>query len=138
MNRFPGIELALLTFFFAAAAPGFFPVAAAEEIHYDSANRRDPFIPLVGPGGVVGHAFNPTDLKVEGIIFDPAHGSLVLINGDFYKQGDRVQNATLVSIFKDRVVLVQDDQNKVLWLREEIAEEGKKKDAKPADAPAKK
>ena len=131
MNRF-GLLILLATGLF-------IPGLHADEIPYDSGNRRDPFIPLVGEGGVVVHAFNPTDLKVQGIIYDPQHGSLVLINGDFYKQGEKVQNATIANIFKDRVILAQDDLQKTLWLNEEPAEGGEKKhDKKPVASTVKK
>lgn len=100
---------------------GIFSLAFADEIRYDSQNRRDPFIPLVGPGGALMLKFNPGDLNIEGIIYDPkAGGSLVLINGEFYKEGQSVGKATIVSIFKDRVVLRQDDEEKTLWIREEV------------------
>jgi len=128
-----------LTFIFLgslAIAFGFLPsVRGTEEVRYASGARRDPFIPLVGPGGIVVKTFDPTDLKVEGIIFDPNQGSLVLINGEFYKQGERVKNATLISIFKDRVILSQDDEQKVIWIREEIAQEGQKKHEQSAQNP---
>ncbi|MBI3317158.1 MAG: hypothetical protein HYZ85_04050 [Candidatus Omnitrophica bacterium] len=96
------------------------PYAYPEEIRYLSGGRRDPFQPLITKEGMVVQGFNPSDLKVEGIIFDPRKGSLVLINGDFYKQGDSVKEAKIISIFKDRVILSQNDEKKELWLREEI------------------
>lgn len=133
------VRIAAIAVFFA----GFFSLAFADEIKYDSGNRRDPFIPLVGPGGVVTMKFNPGDLNIEGIIFDSRRtGSLVLVNGDFYKEGQTVGKATIMSIFKDRVVLRQDDEEKVLWMREEVVPAGKvtlagkKPPAKLSSAPA--
>jgi hypothetical protein len=103
----------------------FFSLAFADEIRYDSGNRRDPFVPLVGPGGSVIVKFNPGDLNIEGIIFDPkGSGSLVLVNGEFYKEGQTVNKATIMSIFKDRVILRQDDEEKVLWIRDEVVGSG--------------
>ena len=92
----------------------------AEEIHYDSGNRRDPFVPLIGPGGLLSVQSAPVDFHVEGIIYDPPNGSLVLIDGEFYKEGDTVKNAAIVSIFEDRIILHQSDATKTLWLREEV------------------
>lgn len=101
----------------------FFSLAFAEEIRYDSGARRDPLTPLVGPDGVIAIKFNPNDLRIEGIIFDSNRaGSLVLINGDFYKEGQSVKDATIISILKDRVILRQDDEEKSLWMREEIVD----------------
>ncbi|MSR76976.1 MAG: hypothetical protein EXS63_01945 [Candidatus Omnitrophica bacterium] len=102
----------------------FFPLASAEEIKYDSAGQRNPFIPLVTSEGAMAITAvgvkKSSGLKVEGIIFDPKGGSFALINGKFYKEGEQVDNAQLISIFKDRVVLSVNDAEKIFWLREEI------------------
>lgn len=95
-------------------------VVQAADIHYDAGARRDPFIPLIEKGGAIAQGFNPSGLNVEGIIHDPVGGSVVLINGDYYKEGQTVNKATVISIFKDRVILAQGDDEKTLWLREEI------------------
>ncbi len=95
-------------------------VVQAADIHYDAGGRRDPFVPLIEKGGTMAQGFNPSGLNVEGIIHDPSGGSLVLINGDYYKEGQTVNKATIISIFKDRVILAQGDDEKTLWLREEI------------------
>lgn len=112
---------------------------AAEEIRYDSGSRRDPFIALVGPEGVIKQSFNSSGLNLEGVIYDPKSGSLALINGQFYRQGDHVEQAILTRIQKDRVTLTKDEEQKILMLRDENEEEGKKKsDKKPEPANAKK
>ncbi len=99
--------------------------AYAEEIRYDRGARRDPMIPLVGPGGIVQKI--PTgDFNIEGIIYDPPAGSLVLINGEFYKPGDTINRASIISILKDRIILQVQEEQKTLWLREEISNEGEK------------
>lgn len=110
----------------------FFPLLTnADPILYESGDRRDPFIPLIGPGGLKAPKAT-SDFQVEGIIFDPQQGSLVLINGEFYKQGQSVGEATVISVLKDRVVLSQDDTEKTLWIREEILQpKGEKKNAEP-------
>src|SRR5437588_34548 len=89
----------------------YFFLAFSEQIHYDSGNRRDPFTPLLGPGAA-RNSKSKSDLHIEGIIYDAKSSSLVLINGEFYKAGDKVNNATVVSIFKDRVVLQMEDAEK--------------------------
>ncbi len=97
----------------------------AAEIRYDNGGRRDPFTPLIGPNGALTYKFNPTDLNIEGIIYDPRGTSLVLLNGEFYKEGQTVKNATVISIFKDRVLLRQEDEEKTIWLRDEILDSSK-------------
>ena len=102
----------------------------ADDIHYESAGRRDPFIPLVGEHGEVSKGFDSKGMNVEGIVFDPNHGSLALINGEFYKQGDKVQNALVTGIHKDRVTLSQNDEEKTIWIREDVDENGDKNGVK--------
>ncbi len=109
----------------------YFPVVFAEGIRYDRGGRRDPFVPLIGEGGAIKKGLDPTGLVVEGIIIDPKEGSMALINGELYKEGDHVQNANLIHIFHDRVILAQEDEEKTLWIREEIAEGRKKADEAP-------
>ena len=92
----------------------------AEEIRYDRGDRRDPFIPLVGPGGVVNVSkLGSKDISIEGIVYDPNGGSMVLINGEFYKEGDSVKGANVISIFHDHVILNQDKEDQTFWIREE-------------------
>ncbi len=101
------------------------PSLSAAEIVYDSGGRRDPFIPLVSAEGGLASAGDKKpsgDYHVEGIVFDPKEGSFALINGKFYKKGDQVDRAQLVSIFRDRVILNVNSEEKVVWLREEAAE----------------
>jgi hypothetical protein len=102
----------------------FFAITAsvlAQEVRYDRGERRDPFIPLIGPEGFVdARKFDTSDLNIEGIIHDPKGESLVLINGEFYKEGDDVKGANVISIFQDRIILGQSDEQKTIWIREEI------------------
>ena len=104
-------------------------LTAADPVVYESGGRRDPFVPLIGPGGVNAQKGTGDDLVIEGIIYDPSKGSMVLINGDFYKEGERAGEASVISIFKDRIILSQDDKEKTLWIREEILPKGGKKHA---------
>ena len=117
----------LLVVALAILCPPAFTDTASSEIVYDSGGRRNPFAPLIDAEGVIRYGFNSTSLNVEGIIFDPKAGSIALIDGESYKEGETVQNMNIVSIFKDRVILAKDDQEKTLWIREEILQEGEKK-----------
>lgn len=101
-----------------------FSLAPAGEIKYDTAGRRDPFVPLVGPDGVMSFRTKSADFIVEGIIYDPSGDSMVIVNGEVVRPGDYVRGASVVSIFRDRVILLQEDEEKIIWLREEIVEEG--------------
>jgi len=114
----------------------FFSLAFADEIRYDSGDRRDPFIPLVGEGAVLSKGFDPSALNVQGIIIDPREGPSALINGDLYKEGEHVQNANIIHIFNDRVIFSQDDEEKTIWIREEIVEGQPKNEPEKAQEPS--
>jgi hypothetical protein len=80
-------------------------------------------IPLIGEGSVVRKA--PVgQLTVEGIIYDPSGGSVVIVKGEVYKPGDVLGDARIVAILKDRIILQEETEEKTLWLREEIPMEG--------------
>jgi type II secretory pathway component PulC len=95
-------------------------VLCADVIKYDSGERRDPLIPLIGPNAVIEKTKHKMDIDLQGIIIDREQGSMVLIDGEFYREGDRVGNMNVISIFADRVIFSQDDEQKIIWLREEI------------------
>ena len=100
-----------------------FPIALAKEIRYDSAGRRDPFVPLTGfEAFSEGHG---DSLSVEGIIYDPNGSSYAVIGGEAYKEGQEIEGVKLIRIFPDRVIFLQDNQEVVNWLREEIVQEEK-------------
>lgn len=97
---------------------------AFAEVLYDAGARRNPFVPLVSDDGALKDGRNRLaagEYNVEGIIFDPREGSFALINGRFYKTGDQIDSAQLISILKDRVILFVNDSEKIVWLREERA-----------------
>lgn len=99
-----------------------FSVAWADEIRYDKANRRDPFVPLVGPHALHGRGvMGNGGFHIEGIIFDPSGGSVALMAGEIVREGDEIQGAKLVRILPDRVVFLQEGEETIVWLRDEIA-----------------
>lgn len=109
-----------------------FSVASAEEIRYDSANRRDPFVPLIGPDGMGGEGglVNET-ISVEGIFLDPKSGSYAVIDGEIYQEGESIEGAKIVQILSDRVIFLQESKEMVIWLREETLAEGKEEEGLP-------
>ena len=91
---------------------------AAEEVLYDSGNRRDPFVPLAG-GNDTSVTTTSSGIKLEGIIYDPGERSMAILNGKSYQKGEVVGNATVVKISKDHVVISVNGEEKTLWIREE-------------------
>ena len=93
-------------------------VFAVSEVSYDSGNRRDPFVPLDG-GENTSVTTASSNIKLEGIIYDPGGRSMAILNGKSYQKGEVVENATVVKILKDRVVISVEGEEKTLWIREE-------------------
>ena len=96
--------------------------AAEERIIYDSKNKRDPFIPLVGKGMrllVPQEAKSIENIILEGIVFDPEQGSLVIINGEIFKEGDSIGGFILSKVTRKSVILTKDEKDYTIILIEE-------------------
>lgn len=74
---------------------------------YDAKGKRDPFTPLVA---VMSHSSASSglasvesieDLKIEGVVFDPAHGSIVMVNGSVLREGEESGNVKVVKVLSD-------------------------------------
>ena len=76
---------------------------------YESAGRRDPFVPLVRDGKLIeAGGLMPVGGSVpvlHGILYDPGGNSLALLNDAEAKVGDTVDGYQVVEIRKDAVVL---------------------------------
>jgi len=81
---------------------------AAEEGFYDAKGKRDPFVPLISSsaaqrGGLYG-ADSLDDLLIEGIVYDPKKGSVVIVNGTLLKEGEEQGNVQVIRIKPDGVI----------------------------------
>ena len=87
------------------------PVFASEEavFIYDSHGNRDPFMPLLTKDGKPITAYakigSINDVVIEGILYDPQGGSVIIINDIMLKKQDTVSGITVKSIEKNSVVL---------------------------------
>ena len=77
---------------------------------YDPAGHRDPFVPLVRDGRLVGVASPETAVDAArpvlyGILWDPGGRSLALINDAEVKVGDTIAGYRVKEIQEDAVVL---------------------------------
>ncbi|HOW87736.1 MAG TPA: hypothetical protein P5561_05600 [Candidatus Omnitrophota bacterium] len=104
---------ALILLVLTAAVAGLY---AQDEITYDSGKRRDPFIPI---NPEAADLVSSTGVKLEGIIYDPNGRSMVVISGKSYQAGDMVGEVKILAIYKDRIVISENDEEKTLWMREE-------------------
>lgn len=83
-------------------------------------------MPLTGSYGFHESATPGTGTgAVEGIVFDPRGGSYAVIDGEIYREGDGVHGAKLIKIFSDRVILLEESEEIVIWLRQEMLQEKK-------------
>ncbi len=87
------------------------PVGAfADEPSYQSHEKRDPFTPLVttssrqSPGLMSIERID--DLVVEGVVYDPQKGSVVILNGTVLKEGEEIGGVKIKKIEKNGVRLV--------------------------------
>ena len=98
-----------------------FSVAVADEIRYDTAGRRDPFVPLVGPNAFqANERVGADELVVEGVVYDPKGGSYAIVASEIFREGESVGGVKVVKILPDRVVFLQETKEIVVWLREEV------------------
>lgn len=81
---------------------------AEEGFKYDAKAKRDPFVPLVSEGGTYAsdaYAISSIkDIRLEGIVWDEANGSVAIINGEIVKEGEAIGIAKVLKIEKDGVV----------------------------------
>ena len=72
-----------------------FVAGAADQKIYEAHGKRDPFIPLVTTTmkssslGLLS-VENFDDLSIEGVVYDPVHGSIVIVNGAILKEGEEL------------------------------------------------
>lgn len=105
-----------------------FSVAEAKEIRYDKGTRRDPFEPLIGPHAPLGSGGVKKEMfPLEGVVYDPLKGSYAVIGGEIYREGESPEGAKLIKVLPDRIILLQESNEIVIWLREEILEKNEKK-----------
>ena len=81
---------------------------AGEQKMYDAHGKRDPFIPLVtatmksSSSNLLG-IDNFDDLAVEGVVYDPKHGSVVIVNGTILKEGEEFGNVKVTKVKENGV-----------------------------------
>jgi hypothetical protein len=96
---------------------------AQEELKYDDKGKRDPFIPLVTPGGVLltlEKEDAKTDLTIEGIIYDKQGSSYAIINGEVARVGDFTTNGYQVLKIEDKkVIFIKEGNTREVRLKED-------------------
>ena len=90
---------------------------------YYSKGKRDPFVPLV-TGEVrtslgLAAVEDVDDVRLEGIIYDPSGKSMVVLNDEVLKEGDKLYNVEVVKIDKNSVTIKVHDRVHTIKLVEE-------------------
>lgn len=88
---------------------------------YDSKGRRDPFLPLVSSEGYLINTepfSDASEVKVEGIIYDPKGTSFAILNTQVVKAGEKVGAFEVLKIEKNRVILLKNTEKFNIYLEE--------------------
>jgi len=101
---------------------------ADEDIRYHSAGKRDPFVSLASSSDVGGKLLSVQSLDeivVEGIVYDPLHGSMVMANGAFLKEGEQSGSVKLVRVNSGSAVFLVNgmEGTKILYRPEDVSGE---------------
>lgn len=76
---------------------------------YDPHGKRDPFVPLVTGKAQESAGFLGIEtidqVLIEGVVYDPKNGSVVIINGTVLKEGEVSGNVRVVRVVPDGVTL---------------------------------
>ncbi len=95
----------------------------ADEFTYNSKGKRDPFIPLVGPGSVqqrkgVEEIMDAEDVILDGIVYDEKNGSFAIMNGTIVKEGTEAGMLKVKKIAPKKVVFLFEGREYTLALGE--------------------
>ena len=87
----------------------------AADFGYDSKDKRDPFVPLVGPGALdvvkgLADIRSIEYITVNGIVYDEKKGSIAIINGTLLKEGAKVGVIVVEKIEPKKVILLIEDR----------------------------
>lgn len=89
---------------------------------YDSREKRDPFVSLLGRKvrlTDVDLLESINDVKIEGVIVDEEKGSAAIVNGRILRVGDFMGGFQLVAVTHYEVVMARDGKEYTLSFRDE-------------------
>jgi len=95
-------------------------VCAQGNFVYDDHGKRDPFLPLVSPTGMVvtyDEDLSVNDLVLEGIVADAAGNNAALVNGKIVRAHDQIGPYMVDVIAIDHVEFLKSDQRFILKLK---------------------
>ena len=90
---------------------------------YVAGENRDPFKPLITKDGKISFGYGDVksiqDLKLEGIVFDPAGESVAIINDSVLKVNGMIGTIKVVDIKYNEVVLLFQEKEHIMRLVKE-------------------
>jgi len=98
---------------------------ASLEAGYDSAGRRDPFVPLIGvsPRDTarrgVWSVLSVDDVLLQGIVINPDGSRSAVINGEVIKEGEIIDQVLIKSVGENDVIIEINGRMHELKLYEE-------------------
>lgn len=112
-------KFVVILFIMAVAASA---MAQETQLKYDSAKKKNPFIPYVtGDGQLINVQEEDGDVRInlEGIIYDEGGQSMAIINGEILKKNDTIGNAKIVDIKREGIVYSKDGEIFTLSVKKE-------------------
>lgn len=89
---------------------------------YRAEGRNDPFLPLVSKDGKLtvtyGVINSINDVILEGILYDPAGESVVVLNDIILKENDQVGRIKVKRIENNYVILIYENEEYTIKLKE--------------------
>ena len=97
--------------------------AHGDEYKYFSKGKRDPFVPLATGEIKTNMGLQSVetidDVKFEGIIFDPNGKSMVVLNDEVLKEGEKKYNVEVIKINNQSVTIKVNDRVHTIKIVEE-------------------
>jgi len=89
---------------------------------YQAAGRRDPFAPLVSKDGKLlvtyGVINSIKDVVLQGVLYDENGESIAILNDMPLKEDETIGSMVLKKIEKDKVVIVSENKEHIIKLKE--------------------
>lgn len=88
------------------------PFVQSDPLKYESKGKRDPFVPLIGPGKTITAGLEDIlsieDVNLEGIAVAAKGNRVAIINGQILKENDKV-GSVLINKITDKAVTLSID-----------------------------
>ncbi len=99
------------------------PVVAEPKSAYDVKGKRDPFMQLISSNvrqaqGLMG-VESVDEIIIEGVVYDPAKGSIVMMNGMVLKEGEEAGSVKVLSVKSEGAMISVNGVEKFITIAQE-------------------